>query len=107
MTPAEFRSDRSRCSHLQRILEMNTFKQAVEAAMQDMAYREASIINHTMDASPTLELRLLNQRKGVTEFLVALELMTKPEESAPPDPEPDYGAGEEMAKLANTGWVDA
>jgi hypothetical protein len=104
VTSTEFRGERSRCSALARILDMPTFKAAVEAAKKDMDFKEASMINHASDASPNLELRLLNQRKGMTEFLVTLQLMTEPLTDAPPEPEPDYGAGEEAAKLANAGW---
>jgi hypothetical protein len=104
MTTQEYRQDRSRCSALARIMAMPTFQAAIAAAMQDMDFKEASIIQNNGDASPHMELRLLNQRMGVTLFITALKLMTEPLESAPPEPEPDYGAGEEAAKLANAGW---
>ena len=100
----EFRKDRSRCSNLARILEMNVFRQAIEAATRDLDFKEASAINHNGDASPNMELRLQNQRKGHNDLLIALKLMTEPLDEAPPDPIPDYGAGEEAAKLANAGW---
>jgi hypothetical protein len=104
MTGLDFRSDRARCSHLARILEMPTFKLAVEAAMEDLDLKEASLIQNNGDASSNMELRLLNQRMGHTLLLAAFKVMTEPLTDAPPEPEPDYGAGEEAAKLANAGW---
>lgn len=107
MTGTDFRSDRSRCSHLSRIMEMSVFKQAVAAVFEDLSLTEAQILNHNLDASSNLELRLQNCRKGHNDFLYALKMYCEPLADAPQEPLPDYGAGEEAAKLAGaeTGWL--
>lgn len=109
MTGTDFRSDRSRCSHLSRIMDMSVFKQAVAAAFEDLALDEAHVLNKNADATPNLELRLLNQRKGAGDLLLALKLMCKPLDTAPPESPPDYSAGEQAAKLAfgteQEGWL--
>lgn len=86
---------------LQRLMDTSVFKEAVAAVFEDLELTEAYTINRNPDASPNLELRLQNQRKGHSDFLNALKLMTMPHEKAPEMPEETYGAEKPE------GWVPA
>ncbi len=79
-------------------------KLAIEAVFEDLAMTEAYLINKNLDASPNLELRLQNTRKGHWDFLNALKLMCEPIGDAPSDPKITYGEDEAAAKLEETGW---
>lgn len=87
---------------LRRLLETAVFQQAVQAVFEDLDLTEAAMINRNPDASPNLELRLQNNRKGHNDFLFALKMMCEPHEKAPEMPEETYGAEQQK-----DGWLPA
>lgn len=107
MTTTEFRQDRSRCSMLERVLKMPVVKAAFDAAFEDLDNIHARVIEErSSSASPDLELRLMNERKGYLGLRNTLySLLTQPIETAPEEPISDYGAGEQLARQASESWA--
>lgn len=103
MTRDEFRSNKGRCMALARLIAMPTFQNAVTAIFEGLDIDHAHILNNALDASERVEMRLIQQRKGHNDFILALKMLCEPLETAVDDPEPDYGAGEEAARQMSAG----
>lgn len=109
MTANDFKNDPAKCEWLKRMMASNTFREALAAAFETFDIEGLARTRSNLQPSENFEIRIHNQRAGMTTLKLYLEDMCEPNQKPSELPEETYGADELVPQKGlsqSNGWTE-